>query len=397
MKKLSVRDMDLSGKKVLCRVDFNVPLSKEGKITDDNRIVAALPTIKLILDNGGRLILMSHLGRPKGKPEAAYSLKPAKDRLQELLGKPVAWASDCVGAEAEQVAASLKDGEVALLENLRFHKEEEGNSPEFSQALAKLADLYINDAFGTAHRAHASTEGVTHHFKQNGAGLLMEKEVEYLSSVIENPATPFVAILGGAKVSDKMAVLQNLAGKVDKLIVGGAMAYTFLKAQGVPVGSSLVENDRIEDARKMMADIQKTKTSLLLPEDHVVASKPDAADIEVSGPGIPEGKMGLDIGPQTVAAFQKALQDARTVVWNGPLGMFENNAFAKGTEAVAQTLAGINATVVVGGGDSAAALAKLNLCDKVSHVSTGGGASLEMLEGKILPGVAALTDAPGGK
>jgi len=393
MKKLSVNDMDLLGKRVLCRVDFNVPLTEDGKVSDDTRIQAALPTIQTILDKGARLVLCSHLGRPKGKPNPSMSLMPARDRLAELLGTAVAWSSDCVGKEAQKMAESLKDGEVGLLENLRFHPDEESNDPSFAKALAELAEVYVNDAFGTAHRAHASTEGVTHHISQSAAGLLMEKEVTYLSSVLEAPEKPFVAILGGAKVSDKMGVIRHLAGEVDRLLVGGAMAYTFLKAKGTQVGSSLVEEDRLQDAKEMMDLLAEAGTELLLPADHVVASSPEDPEGELVGPDIPEGKMGLDIGPETRDAFKNAVIKAKTVVWNGPLGMFEKDAFVHGTEAVARALAESDATVVVGGGDSAAALSKLGLADRVSHVSTGGGASLEMLEGKDLPGVEALTDA----
>jgi len=393
MKKLSVRDMDLRGKRILCRVDFNVPLTRDNKISDDTRIRAALPTIRMIMEKGGRLALCSHLGRPKGKPNPNMSLSPVRDRLAELLCVPVAWASDCVGEEAESMVFALKDGEVGLLENLRFHTEEESNDSSFAQALARMAEIFINDAFGSAHRAHASTEGVTHHVAQSGAGLLLDKEVTYLSTVMEDPRPPFLAILGGAKVSDKMGVIHRLAGKVDRLIVGGAMAYTFLKAKGIEVGSSLVEQNRLEDAKEMMDLMVSSGTQLLLPVDHLVSSGPEDLEGMVCGINIPEGKMGLDIGPETIKMFVAAVSDAHTVVWNGPLGMFEKDAFAQGTEAMARALAASGATVVVGGGDSAAALVKLGMADQVTHVSTGGGASLEMLEGKALPGVEALTDA----
>ncbi len=396
MKKLSVEDLDVRGKCVLTRVDFNVPL--EGtKITDEARIRESLPTIRSILDRGGRLILMSHLGRPDGKVVPKLSLKPVADRLGELLGRPVTMAPDCVGPEVERLVASLQDGDVLLLENLRFHPEEEKNDPAFSKQLASLGDLYVNDAFGTAHRAHASTEGVTRHFSQRAAGHLMIREIDYLGAAVADPKRPFVAILGGAKVSGKIDVIQNLMSKVDALLIGGGMACTFFKAQGLEIGKSLLEPDRVEVARQILAGAERKKVRLLLPVDCVVADRfaPDAQKKIVPTSGIPADWQVLDIGPETVRLFSAEVGSARTVVWNGPLGVFEMDAFAEGTDAVARALADATnrgTLSIIGGGDSAAAVAKAGLERRMTHISTGGGASLEFLEGKPLPGVAALTD-----
>lgn len=372
MAKLSVRDLDLQGKRVLMRVDFNVPV-KEGKVKDDTRIRAALPTIRYILEKGGRLVLVSHLGRPEGKPDPKYSLRPVADRLQELLGRPVAFGEP--------------SGDVTLLENVRFDPGEEKNDENLAKKLASYGDLYVNDAFGTAHRAHASTAGVTKFFRQCAAGFLMEKEIQYLSKVLTAPDKPFVTVMGGAKVSDKILVLEQIAPKVDTILVGGGMAYTLLKAQGKPVGASKIEADKLDVARKILASAR-----VILPVDHVVADRMDPSAATRVVDDVPEGMMGLDIGPRTVELFRKELAKARTVLWNGPVGVFEMEPFAAGTRAIAECLAGLKATTVVGGGDTAAAVEKFKLADRMSHVSTGGGASLEFLEGKTLPGIAALTD-----
>ena len=388
MAKLSIRDLDLKGKRVFMRVDFNVPLAAGGQeITSDKRIKAALPTIQFALDHGAGLVLASHLGRPKGKVNPEMSLKPVAVRLGELLGKPVAFAPDCIGAAVE--AMLPKPGEILLLENLRYHSEEEKNDPGFAAQLAKLGDVYVNDAFGTAHRAHASTVGVIQFLKPAAAGLLMEKELTYLEKCTTNPAHPCVGILGGAKVSDKIEVIANLLKFADRLLIGGAMAYTFLKAQGKPTGKSLVEADKVDLAKQLLA---KYGDKLMLPVDHIVAAEfaenaPNEAVDE-----IPDGKMGMDIGPKTAAAFGAVLSTAKTIIWNGPMGVFEKKPFDKGTIAVGLAVAGSGALSVVGGGDSEKAVKSAGVADKISHISTGGGASLEYLSGLVLPGVAALTD-----
>ena len=396
MAKLSILDLDLVRKRVFIRVDFNVPI-KDGTITDDTRIRSSLETIQFALAHGATAVVASHLGRPKGKPNPAMSLRPVADRLTELVGRPVVFAEDCVGeAVKKTVDAAHADGAgLVLLENLRFHPEEEKNDPAFAKQLAALADLYVDDAFGAAHRAHASVEGITHHLPVAAAGLLMEEELRYLGHVLESPEKPFVAILGGAKVSDKIEVIENMLPRVDRLIIGGAMAYTFFKARGLPVGKSLVEDDKIEAARRIEADAQRRQVQLLLPVDHVVAEKLAAGVptevLPVDSPAIGD-RMGLDIGPQTIEAYTAALRDARTVVWNGPMGVFEIDAFAAGTNAVARAVAAVHGTTIIGGGDSIAAVRKAGIADKITHISTGGGASLEFLGGRTLPGVAALTD-----
>lgn len=416
MNKKTLRDVNLAGKRVLMRVDFNVPI-KDGKVADDTRIKAALPSIKYCLDNGASVVLMSHLGRPKGgKVEPEFSLRPVAEHLQQLLGIPVAFAPDCIGDEAQRMAAALKPGQVLLLENTRFYVEEEGKAkvPEtateeekkaakaemkkkqlaMAEKLAKLGDIYCNDAFGSAHRAHASTAVVCQFFKENVAGFLMEKEIDYLCSAIENPARPFVAILGGAKVSDKIPVIENLLKKADAILIGGAMAYTFLKAKGVPVGLSLVEDDFIETVRNFMTTAAQTNKLLLLPVDHVVAPKFGAENQASVTPdeAIPADQMGLDIGPKTIQRYAAEIAKAKTIVWNGPMGVFEQKAFSKGTFAIAKAIAESSAVSIVGGGDSVAAVNQSGVADKITHISTGGGASLELLEGKVLPGVAALSD-----
>ena len=394
MPKLSVRDLDLKGKRVFMRVDFNVPLNDAFEITDDTRIRASLPSIQLALERGARLVLSSHLGRPKGKPNPKMSLKPAAVRLGQLLGKPVAFAADCIGPEVEKQAAALMDGEVLLLENLRFHLEEEKNDAGFSQKLAALAQVYVNDAFGSAHRAHASTEGITHFLSPAAAGLLMEKELEYLGKAVQNPERPYVAIVGGAKVSDKIELLQNLMKFADVVLIGGAMAYTFLKAQGVSVGQSRVEEDKLDLARDLLSFAQRRTIDFLLPKDHVVAEKLDAASPAevVNTESIPSNRLGLDIGPATRAAYAAEIARAKTIVWNGPMGVFEIDQFAEGTLAMARAVAASSAVSIVGGGDSVAAVHKAGVEARISHISTGGGASLEFLSGLTLPGVAALTD-----
>ena len=393
MSKKTIRDIDLKGKRVIVRVDFNVPQDKEGKITDDNRIVGALPTIKYLVEQNAKVVLMSHLGRPKGEFNMKYSLAPAALRLSELLGRPVKMAKDVIGEDADRIVASLKEGEVCLLENLRFHNEEEKNDPDFAKKLSGYGDIYVNDAFGTAHRAHASTEGVAHYLPAV-SGFLIEKELKFLGGAVEHPDRPFVAILGGAKVSDKIGVINNLLEKVDVLIVGGGMAYTFIKAQGGEIGKSLLEADRLEYALEMIEKAKAKGVKLLLPEDSVAADaySNDANIQVVDSYKIPEGYLGLDIGPKAQKAFAEAIRGAKTVVWNGPMGVSEMSNFAAGTVAVAKAMAESEAVTIIGGGDSAAAVVQLGFGDKMSHISTGGGASLEFLEGLELPGVAALND-----
>jgi phosphoglycerate kinase len=388
MAKTSIRDLDLRGKRVFIRVDFNVPLAPGGQeITSDKRIRASLPTIQYALEQGAAVILASHLGRPKGKPNAEMSLKPVAARLSQLLNQPVAMAPDCVGPEVE--AMLPKPGEVLLLENLRFHAEEEKNDKEFARQLAKLCDVYVNDAFGSAHRAHASTEGMIEFVPQAAAGLLMDKELEYLGKAVKNPDRPCVALLGGAKVSDKIEVIQNLLKVVDTLLIGGAMAYTFLKAKGEPTGKSLVEDDKLDLAKELMA---AAGAKLRLPADHVVAEELKAGAANEVVTTIPEGKIAVDIGPATVAAYSEVLRGAKTIIWNGPMGVFEMPPFDAGTVALAKAVAESGAVSVVGGGDSEKAIKSAGVADKITHISTGGGASLEFLGGIELPGVAALPE-----
>ncbi len=396
MNKLSIRDLDLGGKRVFIRVDFNVPLDG-ATVTDDTRIRETLPTLRLAIERGARVVLASHLGRPKGKVNPKYSLAPVAARLRDLLGKPVEFAADCVGSEAEAKSKALKSEDVLLLENVRFHAEEEANDPAFSKQLAALCDgLFVCDAFGSAHRAHASVVGITKFVRQSAAGLLMEKELAYLGKAISNPERPFVAVLGGAKVSDKIEVVQNLMKLADAMLIGGAMAYTFLKSQGQPVGKSLVENDKVDLARALLDEAGQRNFRLLLPVDHVLAESPDSTATKIADiSNTPEGWMGLDIGPKSIELFSQEISKARTIVWNGPLGMFERPAFAQGTLAIARAVAAATAkgaTSIIGGGDSVAAAEQSGVARQISHISTGGGASLEFLAGEKLPGVEALTN-----
>jgi phosphoglycerate kinase len=399
MSKLSIRDLSLNNHRIFVRVDFNVPL-EDGRVIDDTRIRETLPTIEYAVRHGARVVLASHLGRPKGQPNTQMSLKPVAERLRMLLDKDLApeenvgFCPDCVGPEAKEMAGKLEKGQTLLLENLRFHPQEEANDEKFSRQLASLADFYVNDAFGTAHRAHASTVGITRFVKKSAAGLLMEKELEYLGKVLAHPERPFVAILGGAKVSDKIGVIQKLLSKVDALIIGGGMAYTFLKAQGEPIGKSLVEEDKVDLARQLLQQAKTRKLKFLLPVDHVVAERTDAATPQTVATGrIPANLMALDIGPRTVEAFTEEIARARTIVWNGPMGVFEVALFAKGTFMIAQAIAeNAGAISIVGGGDSVSAVHAAGVAGRITHISTGGGASLEFLEGKKLPGVEALTD-----
>ncbi|HLF84904.1 MAG TPA: phosphoglycerate kinase [Blastocatellia bacterium] len=399
MPKLSITDLDMNGKRVFLRVDFNVPIDDSGYVTDDTRIRSALPTIRYALGRGARLVLASHLGRPKGKLDQKYSLAPAARRLSELLGKEVRLAPDSVGDAARAAVEALKPGEALMLENVRFHAGEEKNDPEYASQLAELADVYVNDAFGTAHRAHASTEGITHFVKKSAAGLLMEKELQYLGKALKHPERPFVVILGGAKVSDKINVIENLLKSADAILIGGAMAYTFLKSQGVETGRSLVEDDKLDLARGLLSRARERGVSLLLPTDNLVVDKAawDTDPLATSSRVCPVTEIkpqeaGLDIGPDSIAEFSDKLSKAKTIVWNGPMGMFEYPPFDVGTRAIAQSVAAAEATSIVGGGDSVAAITEAGVAERITHVSTGGGASLEFLAGDILPGVAALTE-----
>lgn len=394
MNKKTVKDIDVNGKKVLVRCDFNVPIDSEtGKITDNRRIRAALPTIQYLLDHNAKVILCSHLGRPKGEFNLKYSLKPVAEELSKLLNKDVKLAKDVIGESAKELTSNMKEGDIVLLENVRFHKEEEQNDPEYSKALASMAEIYVNDAFGTAHRAHSSTTGVADYLPAV-SGFLIEKELEFLGGALENPKHPFVAILGGAKVSDKIGVIENLLDKVDTLIIGGGMAYTFYKAQGHHIGTSICEEDKLDLAKSILEKAQEKGVKILLPVDNHVSSEysNNGEDKMVDSTEIPDGFMGLDIGPKTIEKFEEAVKDAKTVVWNGPLGVCEFDKFATGTKAVATMLSKLDAITIIGGGDSAAAIEKLGLADKMTHISTGGGASLEFLEGKTLPGIACLQD-----
>ena len=392
MMKLTLKDIDLKDKVVLVRADFNVPQDADLNITDDTRIQATLPTLKYILDKGAKkIVLISHLGRPDGKSVAKYSLKPVAARLKKLLGQDVLFLNDCVGENIKPEIDKSKE-KFILLENLRYHAEEEANDANFAKQLASLGDIFVNDAFGTAHRAHASTEGLTH-FIKSAAGLLLEKEIKYLGDAVKNPQKPFMVILGGAKVSDKIGVIQNLLPKCDAIIVGGGMAYTFLKAQGKQIGNSKLEKDKLDLAKSILEQAKNLNKEILLPIDNLVVDNIDPnAKTEIVGDSIPDGKIAVDIGPKTIKLFEDKLKTAKTIVWNGPLGIFEMDAFSKGTQDVAKFIATLKTTSIIGGGDTAAAIAKFKLEDKMSHISTGGGASLEFLEGKILPGIAALTE-----
>ena len=393
MNKLTIRDVELDGKRVFVRVDFNVPLDG-GKVADDTRITGTLPTIRYIIEHNGKAILASHLGRPKGKVADTYRMDPVAERLSELLGAPVRKLDDCIGEEVEKAVAEMKPGDVVLLENLRFHEQEEANDEGFSRALAGLADVYVNDAFGTAHRAHASTHGITRFIDTCAAGLLMGKEIEYFGRVLDNPARPFATILGGAKVSDKIGAINNLMAKADKFLIGGGMAYTFLKAQGYSIGNSLLEQEKLDVAQEAMDESKRLEKDFILPVDNVIAETM-SEDTEVritEGKEIGAGWMGLDIGPKTIELFCRELEEAGTIVWNGPLGAFELKPFAEGTRSIARFVPDCDATSVIGGGDTAAAIAEFGLSAGMSHISTGGGASLEIMEGKRLPGIEALTD-----
>ena len=391
MNKLSIQDLDVQGKRVLMRVDFNVPLAN-GQVADDTRIVAALDSIRYVLDNGGSVVLMSHLGRPKGKVNVELVLDPVAARLEELLDCSVMKLNDCIGPGVMPAAEALRPGDVLLLENLRFHPEEKEGDEEFARELAALGDVYVDDAFGTCHRAHASVAVVPRLMEKAAAGFLLQKEIEYLGRAVADPEKPYVAVLGGAKVSDKILVIENLLDKVDAIIIGGGMAYTFLKAQGEPIGDSMLEADRVDVAKNLLAKAKAAGVDILLPVDHVVAEKFEADAASKIVDDIPDGWLALDIGPRTIELFSEKLKDAKTVVWNGPMGVFEMPAFAKGTKAIATVLAAADATTIIGGGDTAAAVNQFGLADKMSHISTGGGASLEFLEGKELPGITALSD-----
>ena len=392
MEKLTLRDLDLAGKHVLMRVDFNVPLDEKGEVADDTRIRGSLPSIQYIIDKKAKLILLSHLGRPDGKVVEKYRLTPVARRLSQLLGRDVLKADDCLGPEVERRVAQLQVGQVLILENVRFYPEEEKNDPGFAKQLACLGDLFVNDAFGTAHRAHASTEGVAH-FLPSAAGFLMEKEIRYLGQVLSNPRRPFAAILGGAKVSDKIGVIDRLMSKVDLILIGGGMAYTFLKAQGIPIGKSKLEADKVDLAKQILDRARVHGVEILLPEDHVIVETIDpSAKVEVKRGGIPDGWIGVDIGPKTAEIFCKRLRGVKTILWNGPLGIFEMEPFSHGSRQVAVSLGGPDVVTIIGGGDTAACIAKFGLESKMTHISTGGGAALEFLEGKVLPGIAALTD-----
>ncbi len=394
MNKLTITDLDIQGKRVFIRVDFNVPI-KDAKVRDDLRIRASLPTIRYAVEHGAICILASHLGRPKGGPDPAFSLAPVAARLSDLLGKPVTFVRDCVGPEVENAVAKARCGDVILLENVRFYREEEANDPHFAKKLGLLAPLFVNDAFGSAHRAHASTEGITHYVEKAAAGFLMDKELQYLGGVLENPARPFIAIMGGAKISDKIEVIENLLGKVDRLLVGGAMMFTFSKSQGKQIGKSLCEEDKLDLARDLLARATVAGVSkIVLPVDAVAAKgiEDEASAHPVQAGSIPEGEMGLDIGPGTVKHYASIIAPSGTILWNGPMGVFEKEAFAGGTIGIARAVADSKAVSIIGGGDSAAAVAKAGVADRITHISTGGGASLEFLAGRVLPGVAALTD-----